>query len=377
MLRVQRLLLVELLVTLTLTQFVVTVVLFTALCLNTMGRLQGLDIGFLLSLLPPLVPLAISFSLPFAYLITVALVYGRFVADRELVALRIAGVHPRVAAAPALALGAVLSLAGFWLLGWVLPEGARATLVRTHDAAEQFLGQLASSHRAVSTSRMRLSFDRYDPGSGGGTGVFRDFEMDVRLGEAGRPLKLLGRELRLGRSDDGSILIHSPEAYALTIDPPSGALEQDRGPKAMNVGYVEHLGAATGFNDLLGASRVEVKSAGLPLPDLLYLVQRGDTPKVPYRRSSTELHGRLSSAALPFLFAWVSVGIAFQLTPRARRLAGFLLSFLPVVLVYLPLSVAGRSLADAGRLPATIGMWGPDAVLLALGAVLHLRAHRR
>lgn len=377
MLRVQRHLLVELLVTLTLTQFVVTIVLFTALCLNTMGRLQGLEFTFLLSLLPPLVPLAISFSLPFAYLITVALVYGRFVSDRELVALRIAGVHPRVAAAPALALGAVLALAAFWLLGWVLPEGARATLVRTHDAAEQFLGQLASSHRAVSTSRMRLSFDRYDPGGGGGTGVFRDFEMDVRLGEAGRPLKLLGQELRLGRGDDGSILIHSPEAYALTIDPPTGSLEQDRGPKAMNVGYVERLGAATGFNDLLGASRVEVKSAGLPLPDLLYLMQRGDTPKVPYRRSSTELHGRLSSAALPLLFAWVSVGIAFQLSPRARRLAGFLLSFLPVVLAYLPLSVAGRSLADAGRLPATVGMWGPDVVLLALGAVLHLRAHRR
>ena len=97
------------------------------------------------------------------------------------------------AAIPALALGGVLSLAGLVLLGWVLPEGSLASLVRGNDVVEQFIGQLASSNRAVSTSRMRLSFDRYEPGAGVGTGAFRDFEMDLRLGDAGRPLKLMGQ----------------------------------------------------------------------------------------------------------------------------------------------------------------------------------------
>ena len=377
MLRVQRLILLELTVTLVLTLFVVTIVLFTALALNTMGRMDTLEFTFLLSLLPPLLPLALTFSLPFAYLLAVALVYGRLVSDRELVALRIAGVHPRVAAIPALAVGGVLSLAGLVLLGWVLPEGSLASLVRGNDVVEQFIGQLASSNRAVSTSRMRLSFDRYEPGAGGGTGAFRDFEMDLRLGDAGRPLKLMGQELRLTRSEDGHILIGTPRAYALTSDPGSGSPVRDLGPRTIDVGYVEQLGAATGFNELLGASRVEVKSPGLRLPDLLYLMARGDTPKVPYRRSSTELHGRLATALLPLLFALVSVGIAFQLSPRARRLTGFLLSFLPIIILHLPLWVAGRSLSDAGRVPAAIGMWVPDAVLLVVGTFLLLRAYRR
>jgi|GEM_PF-2003753 len=379
MLRVQRLILLELVVTLVLTLFVVTTVLFTALALGTMGRMEGLNFAFLLTLLPPLLPLALSFSLPFAYLLAVALVYGRLVSDRELVALRIAGVHPRVAAAPALAVGGVLSLASLVLLGWVLPEGALASLVRTGDVAEQFLGQLASSNRSVSTSRMRLSFDHYEPGTGGGTGVFRDFEMDVRVGDSGRPLKLMGQELRLTQGEDGQLLIGTPRAYALSSDPgaAAGSPLRDVGPRTMDVGYVERLGAATGFNELLGASRVEVKAPGLALPDLLYLMARGDTPKVPYRRSSTELHGRLATALLPFLFALASVGIAFQLSPRARRLTGFLLSFLPILLVHLPLWVAGRSLSDAGRIPAEVGMWAPDAVLLAAGSVLLLRAYRR
>ena len=144
--------------------------------------------------------------------------------------------------------------------------------------------------------------------------------------------------------------------------------------------YVAAIGGAEAWAKLTSVRSTgtfEVKAQGLPLPDLLYLMARGDTPKVPLRRSSTEMHGRLATALLPFLFALVSVGIAFQLSPRARRLTGFLLSFLPILLVHLPLTVAGRSLSDAGRVPAALGMWAPDAVLLVAGVVLLLRAYRR
>lgn len=377
MLRVQRLILSELVVTVVLTLFVVTSVLFTAFALGTMGKMEGLDFALLLTLLPPLIPMAVTFSLPFAYLVTVALVYGRLVSDRELVALRIAGVHPRVAAAPALALGGLLSLAALVLLGWVLPQGTLATLVRSSDVAEQFLGQLGGSSRAVSTSNMRLSFEWYEPGTGGGNGVFHEFELDTQPGGSTRAVKMMGKELRLSRDGEGNLVISTPRAYVLTIDPGTGAASASVGPSTMAVGYVEALAAATGLNDLLGASRVEVKSQGLPLPDLFYLMARGDTPKVPLRRSSTEMHGRLSTAALPFLFALVSVGIAFQLSPRARRLTGFLLSFLPVLIVHLPLFMATRALSDSGNVPAAVGMWIPDAVLLVAGVFLLLRAYRR
>lgn len=377
MLRVQRLILTELVVTLVLTLFVVTSVLFTAFALGTMGKMEGLDFALLLKLLPPLIPLALTFSLPFAYLVTVALVYGRLVSDRELVALRIAGVHPRVAAMPALALGGVLSLAGLVLLGWVLPEGTLATLVRSSDVVEQFLGQLGGSSRSVSTSNMRLSFEEYEPGKGGGTGVFREFELDMQLSGTNRPVKMMGKELRLSRDGEGRLVISTPRAYVLTIDPGTGTPSASAGPSTLAVGYVEGLGASTGLNELLGAARVEVKAQGLPLPDLHYLMARGDTPKVPFRRSSTEMHGRLSTALLPFLFALVSVGIAFQLSPRVRRLTGFLLAFLPVLLVHLPLFMAARALSDSGNVPAALGMWVPDAALLVAGSVLLLRAYRR
>ncbi|MCC7138688.1 MAG: LptF/LptG family permease [Planctomycetes bacterium] len=377
MLRVQRVVLVELVTTLLLTLLVVTAVLFAGLCLQTMSRFDVVDLSFLLTLLPPLLPVAIAFSLPFAYLLAVALVYGRLVSDRELVALRISGVHPRAVASPALSLGAVLGLVSLALTGWVLPEGSLAGQLQESNLADQFLGQLASSRRSVTTSRCRFSFGRYEPAGRPGTaGVFRDFEMDLRASDAGGTAKILGDELRLLRQEDGALVLKSPRAYFLQAG-------GTRGPQVsvsramLEVGHVEDLGASAAFNDLLGVDRVEVKARQVALPDVFYLVQRGELSRVPLRRSLTELHGRLATAVLPLLFALVSVGVCFQLSPRARRLTGFLLAFLPILVVHIPLWVAGKSLSDAGRVPAWAGMWLPDAGLLAVGIVLFGRAYRR
>ena len=59
-------------------------------------------------------PVAIAFGMPYAYLLAVALVYGRMASDRELVALRIMGMPPRAIVAPVVALGAALASAA-WL----------------------------------------------------------------------------------------------------------------------------------------------------------------------------------------------------------------------------------------------------------------------
>jgi lipopolysaccharide export system permease protein len=392
-LRVQRYILAELVVTLALTLLVVTSVLFAALCLQTMGRMEGLDLAFLLKLLPPLLPLAIAFSMPFAYLLAVALVYGRLVSDRELIALRIAGVHPRVAAAPALTLGAVLSLASLLFTGWALPDGALALEQQKANLADQFLANLSTSQHAVTTPKCRLSWDRYEPSRRAGeAGVFRDFELDFRDGNDST--KILGDELRLVRRDDGGesggeagdsddekhggdLVVEAPWAYVIRVQGTGGVSTSVARSYERKIGYVESLGASTGFNQLVGAQRVEAKSRQVRLPDVCYLIHRGDVSRVPLRRSLTELHGRLATAAMPLLFALVAVGVCFQFSPRTRRMTGFLLASLPILLVHLPLWVSGKNFSDAGRVPAWFGMWLPDAALLVVGTGLFSRAYRR
>ena len=73
----------------------------------------------------------------------------------------------------------------------------------------------------------------------------------------------------------------------------------------------------------------------------------------------------------------MAAAVGLQLSSRSRRLTGFLLAFLPVLLVHFPLALAGKSLADSGRIPPWAGMWLADAVLLAGGAFLLRRTYVR
>lgn len=142
MLRIHRVILLDLVTTLILGMVVVTSVLFGGLVLQTMGRTQGLGFSFLMTLLPPLLPVAVAFGMPYSFLISVALVYGRMASDREVVALRISGVSPRVTAMPAIALGAVLSLVSLAFNGWVLPDAAQTVRIQSRNLVDVFLGQL-------------------------------------------------------------------------------------------------------------------------------------------------------------------------------------------------------------------------------------------
>jgi lipopolysaccharide export LptBFGC system permease protein LptF len=66
--------------------------------------------------------------------------------------------------------------------------------------------------------------------------------------------------------------------------------------------------------------------------------------------------------------------------PKERqegRLLGFLLAFLPTVLVHFPLALAGKSLAESRSVAPWIGMWLGDAVLLLGAGVLLRRAYVR
>ncbi len=374
--RIQRAILLELATLFLLALLVTTAVMFAGLTFQVMGNTQGMEVRFLLALLPPLLPLALAYAIPYAFLLSVSLVYGRMAADRELIALRISGVHPRVIVMPAVALGAVLSLATFACTGWLVPESAHVMRRQRENLVDLFLGQLAGADRTVTLQKFRLSFGSYEPAERpGGLGTFRDFELDRRSRQGELLQKLLGPEARF-RRHGGELQILADQAYAFGEDPAGGA-KVTGGPARLEVGHVEALGATAEFNDVLGRERFEAKAKDLSLTDLLYLVGRGDTVTTRHARTSTELHGRLAAAFAPLVFGLMAAAVCLHLSPRSLRLLGFLLAFLPALLVHFPLLVAGKSLAIGGTLPAWLGMWGGDLVLFAAGLFLLVKASIR
>jgi lipopolysaccharide export LptBFGC system permease protein LptF len=389
MLRLQRSLLGDLFVVFVLALVLVTAVLFAGLSLQAMGQTQGLELRFLLTLLPSLLPTAVAQATPYAFLLAVALVYGRLVSDREFLAIRAAGIAPRTVAMPALALGAVLSVGALVATGWLVPAAGQAVRMQKRNLVDLFLGQIASTEGRINLHGCRFSFGTYAPAATpGGLGVFRDVQLDFRGKKSGELERMLiADEARLWRSGD-VLHVDMPTAFVVEESPRGGMKVERREIRGVSVGFVESLGAAVAFNDLVGGGRFDRKERDVDLPDLLYLVARGDVPPksflrakegpdVPTKRALVELHGRLAGSLTPFLFGLVAVGVVFQLSPRSRRLTGFLLAFLPAAGVHFPLSVAGRSLAIGAKVPPAVGMWAADVVLLVGGLLLLRRATRR
>lgn len=411
MLRLERSILLDLCGIFLLALVLVTAVLFAGLSLQTMGQTQGLGLSFLLSLLPALLPTAVAHAAPYAFLLSVAAVYGRIVADREWTAYRASGVHPITVAMPAIALGAIIAVGSLVAAGWLVPAAAQAVRMQKRNLVDLFLGQIASSDRRINLYGCRFSYGSYEPGGvAGGIGVFHDAQLDFRSKKTGELIRMIvADEVSLVRSG-GTLRVDSPDAYVIEaslqgapsvrrsairdVDVGSvtsvggGAVQDADELRRVGVGHVESLGASVAFNDLVGGGRFDRKERDVDLPDLLYLVARGDVPshdfladgeqpEIPRTRALVELHARLSGAMTPLLFGLVAVAAAFQLSERSRRLTGFLCAFGPAAILHFPLSVAGRSLALGGKVPPAVGMWGPDVVLLLVGLLLLVRASRR
>jgi lipopolysaccharide export LptBFGC system permease protein LptF len=377
-LRIQRAVLRELATMFVGALVVVTGVLFTASTLQQMSRLQGLELRYLLGLVPTLLPVAAAYAAPFAFLVAVAFTFGRMAADRELVALRIAGLHPRLVVAPVAAAGALLSLGCLASLGWWIPAAKEDFNRQAMDHVEVFTASLSGSDEGIVFKLCRMSWDDYAPSTEpGSSGTFVDFELDQRDEEGNLQRKVLGPAARLRRDGD-ELVLETDLAWILAEEESHAAKGSvDVGPHRVAVGQVDGLGATTAFNDLLGGRVYERKAPDVDLPDLWYMTTRGDLPKVPRWRSLIEMHGRLAVALTPFVFGLVAVSIALHLPARGRRLLGVLLAFLPVVLVHFPLSVAGKSLAEGNDVPVWAGMWGANGVMLLGAAVLLRKAYRR
>jgi lipopolysaccharide export LptBFGC system permease protein LptF len=390
---------------------VVTVVLFAGRGVHLLNRMPGLEIRYLLPLLPTLLPAALALALPFALAVATALAYGRIVADREATALRLSGVPLQGIVAPAAMVGALLSLVALWLQSGPAAGAEQRLRARQRDLADRFLALLSGPDRAIALEGARISFGRYADGE------FHDVEIDRRQKDTGVLLqKIIGDRVTLRRVG-GELEIRSPLLWVVgesgverrgggeasrPRDPDGGAPAAEDGGRegvvrlpggavvsagglsagpeegtVLNVGHVESIGALAALSELLDARRFETKPKDMDLSDLAYLSVRGDVPKISERRTRVEYHGRLAAAATPFVFALVAAAGALQVPVGGRRLLAILCALAPVFAVHFPLSLFGRSLAESGALSPAPGAWAANAASLAVAGVLLRRASLR
>ncbi|MGB1026520.1 MAG: LptF/LptG family permease, partial [Rhodospirillaceae bacterium] len=102
---------------------------------------KNLSVGIFLQLTVLLMPGFLTVFMPIALFAVSLFTYSRLVADRELVVMRAAGLSPWQLAQPALMIATVLTVIGYILTIWVVPEMERRFSELHHDIRNE-LSQL-------------------------------------------------------------------------------------------------------------------------------------------------------------------------------------------------------------------------------------------
>ncbi len=378
MLRIQRALLAELLFIALLVAVVVTAAVFLSVTLRFLSDGGGaLGYSLLLDLLPKLLPLSLTHSIPFAWLAAVAMVLGRWVSDHEVVALKTAGLPPRVIIAPVLALSCLLAIGGMYYNGFHVPKSTRTLRASLRDYVPQFLSSLKGADRSITFESGRLSWDHWSTAEQKFVGV----ELDRRAHNGKLSEKMMMKGLGLERILEGSgkdegLRLEIEEAYLVRVPEGDPEVAFGRG-KPVTIGRVEHIGASTLFNDFFGGLHFIPRPRHMTLPELMYGVKAGGIARGTLTDLRIAIHGRLALGSAAFFFGLFALSMMLALPPSSRRVRDFMLCFAPAVVTFFPLYIAGSTFARGGVMPPWLAMWLPHMILFTASIALLVKGSRR
>jgi LPS export ABC transporter permease LptF/LPS export ABC transporter permease LptG len=321
-----------------------------------------------LSILGLLVPSILAFALPMAVLMGVLGGVARLSADSEVVAFQSLGVGPRRLARPVFAFG----LCGFLL---ALP----LTLYFAPRANSAWVKAMTGSVLA----RVRLKVEPLEFNASLPNMVF--FVRDVGRDNAWRDVfAYMGKDPanpRLVMARSGTVRLF-PEKKRAILELVDGLVyagpsaEPDKDTLTSFERLEEEIDVQGLFAAVSSEKRVREKDIGELVRDLAAIeaAPPAERPSRTVRAHRLEIHKKFALPAACLVFALLGLPLGVM-TGRAGRTGGFSLG-LVVILLYYVLLTAGEKAVMDGRLTPFLGMWGPDILLAAAGALLFLGTGR-
>ncbi len=330
-----------------------------------------LPLGFILEFVALIIPFSLIFTIPWAFLTAILLVFGRLSADNELVSLRMTGWSMSRICASVFVLALGLSSVCYWVNVSVSPMAK--------DRIKRMFFQVALDNPASLFQEGRV-LDKV-PG-------FR-IHTGKRDGNTLRDLEIIELEGRLPRR-----VIHADEA---TLETQPGVLDflmHLKGAQIENITYkadktvdkIEFVNAGQ-TAILFPLSRLQQDTvrvnASMKSTSTLWGESRSWIDSVSGRRqdaeehsrSLTELSKRYSFSLACFTFALV--GIPLGVTAQRRETStGFALSLITAT-VYLVFIILADTLNDQPSAYPHLIMWLPNVLFLGLGGWLFSRLSRR
>ena len=348
---------------------------------------QGLGLFQIARLVPYVLPEAMRFAVPGTMLFAVASVFGRMSATNEITALKAAGISPMASMWPAFGLAVAVSFVSVWLndvaVSWGR-DGIRRVIV---SSVEEIIYGRLRQHRSYSAPhisinvkqvegrtlvRPTLSYQpddgepvtvsaasaemRADPAKGKLSITCTDGTLQVGDVKAVFPDSIT-REIPLdsvSRKGGGTT---SPSEIAMA-DFPAAVAEQHR-----RIRQCEELAAAkVGLAILSGRLDMTVPAHLAAERDAV----RNETARL--HRIEMEPWRRWANGFSCLCFVLVGAPMAIRMR-NADFLTSFFMCFLPILLVYYPVFMAGVSQAKSGAVPP-IAVWAGNLLVTLWGTWL-------
>ncbi|MBI2213663.1 MAG: LPS export ABC transporter permease LptF [Acidobacteria bacterium] len=329
---------------------------------------RSLPASTVLQLLLLSLPHIVVLTIPMALLFGVLIAVGRLSSDSEIIAMRSVGVSTRVIYRPVFYVSFAIFLLNVWMTNYVTPWGNKA--FRSLQA-EIFS---SSVEREI---RPRVFYDEYADRviyvndvapNGEWSGVFisdttSPDRQQIIVARTGRLTTTPGTKqvwVELHDAENHFFAIQNPSRYDRVRNATQRILLPDQfsGPQRP---------VSRDRKSMTAVELIEEAERNRANPDRKYAAED-------LRLIHVELHKKLSIpfACLAFGLVALPLGITNK---RGGKSSGFTLS-IGVILVYYLLMSNGEEMARTGQVPAWLGMWIPNFVLIALGLYLLRRVSR-
>jgi len=345
---------------------------------------QGLGLSQIVQIMPFVVPSMLPFTIPATLLLTVVVVYGRMAGDLEITAAKAAGVNPLSLLIPAFGLGLVLAISSFGLTNYAIPWAVdNIERIVTQAIEDIFLDRLASQHfisepergfsitvedvqdRILINPTFRIRDGNHEQVTLNARAAKISFDMedrkvrvllkDAHASVPGKDMAMALDEKELAFDMDEHISRRNPRH--LTIASIEEKIDEYRQDLSLNQFQRDQEAAMlllTGDFSHLASEQIETYAK--------YNIRAGSAT----RRMNTEIHSRYAMAGSCLFFTLIGGPFAIY---QARRqfITAFIMCFLPILLVYYPITFLMGNLGKIGTVDPTWGMWVPNAILAVAG----------
>lgn len=349
---------------------------------------NGLGPWQIVQILPFVVPSLLPYTVPATLLLTVCVVYGRLAGDQEVIAAKAAGIPVFALLWPSYFLGALLSVAALVLMDQVIPWSyGNIERIVTLAMEDIFLDQLRTQNQVslknpaitITVTEVRdrtliWPLFRYSPnGRNAVTMQAREARIDFDLERQQVILRMQhghvdvpGQTRIYFEAEDKPFPLplkhHRLRARNLRIRDIQETLKKSEQELA-EVQEREALSAAW----ILATGQFDQFTG----PEFRAHAVARQTTLDQHRRLRTELHHRFATSCSCLFFVLLGSPVALVMAKK-QFLTSFLFCFVPILVVYYPITMMTQNLSKTGQLDPRWAVWVANA-LMAVVAWYFLR----